>query len=77
MIISPKDTAAQFSLYIETISIEKSLSIMEAILWHCESTGMEIELAARMIVPSLKSKLQVEFEALHFLPKSNTQQLPI
>ena len=49
---------------------------MDAIVMHCESTGLEIELAAKLVSGALKSKIQLEAEELNFLPKSNTTKLP-
>jgi hypothetical protein len=50
---------------------------MDAILLHCENTGLEVEVAAKLISGVLKSKVKNEAEELHFLPKSNTAKLPI
>jgi len=72
-----KDEITTFSLTIESIAYEKNTSYMDAILLHCEETGFEIELAAKLISGALKSKIKMEAEELHFLPKSNTAKLPI
>ena len=50
---------------------------MEAIMLYCEQTGLEIELAAKLISGALKSKIQNEAEELNFLPRSNTNKLPV
>jgi hypothetical protein len=50
---------------------------MDAIILYCEETGFEVELAAKLISGVLKSKIKIEAESLHFLPKSNTAKLPI
>lgn len=72
-----KDEMTTFSLNIETIAKEKSVSYMDAIILYCNDTGLEIELAAKLISGALKAKIKVEAEELHFLPKSNTTKLPI
>lgn len=72
-----KDEIANFSLEIETMVREKSIPYMDAILLYCESTGLEVELAAKLVSSVLKSKLKAEAEELHFLPKSNTAKLPL
>jgi hypothetical protein len=72
-----KDEIATFSLMIESLAKNKEISFMEAIIQHCETSGLEIELAAKMISGALKAKLKMEAEELHFLPKSNTAKLPI
>lgn len=72
-----KDEIANFSLAIESFVREKHTTYMEAIILHCENTGLELEVAAKLISKSLKSKLKSEAENLHFLPKSKTSKLPI
>lgn len=72
-----KDEITTFSLAIEKVAKEKNTSYMDAIILHCEKTGLEVEVAAKLISGALKSKLKVEAEELHFLPKSNNKKLPI
>ena len=66
-----------FSLEIESIVSKKQVPYMDAILLYCEETGMEIEMTAKLISGSIKSKIKLEAEELHFLPKSNTARLPL
>ena len=75
--MATKDEITTFSLTIESIAYEKNTSYMDAILLYCEQTGFEIEMAAKLISGALKSKIKMEAEELHFLPKSNTAKLPI
>lgn len=72
-----KDEMTTFSLSIETIVAKKNIPYMDAVIMYCEDTGLEVELAAKMISGALKSKIQIEAEDLHFLPKSNTTKLPL
>lgn len=72
-----KDEITTFSLTIEKLAKEKNTSYMDAIILYCEQTGFEIEVAAKLISGALKSKIKMEAEELHFLPKSNTARLPI
>lgn len=72
-----KDEMTTFSLSIETIVAKKNIPYMDAIIMYCEDSGLEVELAAKLISGALKSKIQLEAEDLHFLPKSNTTKLPI
>jgi hypothetical protein len=76
-VISNREEVLQFSYKIEEIVQNKNVSYMEAIVMHCEETGFEIELVAKLVSPNLQSKLRHEAEELHFLPKSNTARLPI
>ena len=72
-----KDEMNTFSMAIETLARNKDISVMDAIIEHCTNTGLEIELAAKLISGSLKAKIKLEAEELHFLPKSNTAKLPV
>jgi len=74
---SNKDEVLTFSLTIEKLAKEKNTSYMDAIILYCEQTGFEIEVAAKLISGALKSKIKMEAEELHFLPKPNTAKLPI
>ena len=76
MMTTTRDDIAAFSYEIERIAKDKSVSVMDAIILHCENTGLEIEVAAKLISNTLKSKIRMEAEELHFLPKSNTAKLP-
>lgn len=72
-----KEEIANFSITIEKLAREKNTSYMDAIILHCEQTGFEVEVAAKLISGALKSKIKIEAEELHFLPKSNTTKLPL
>lgn len=74
--MASKEDITQFSLAIEEIVWDKDVSYMEAVLLFCEETGFEVEVAAKLISGALKSKIKLEAEELHFLPKSNTAKLP-
>lgn len=72
-----KDEMTTFSLNIETLVSKKNIPYMDAIIMYCEESGLEVELAAKLISGALKSKIQLEAEDLNFLPKSNTTKLPL
>lgn len=72
-----KDEMNTFSMAIETLAKKKNISYMDSIIEHCTETGLEIELAAKLISTSLKAKIAIEAEELNFLPKSNTAKLPV
>lgn len=71
-----KDEMTTFSLTIETLVAKNNIPYMDAVLMYCEETGLEVEIAAKLVSGALKSKIQLEAEELHFLPKSNTTKLP-
>lgn len=76
-IMANKEEIYGFSLAIEKFVQEKQTSYMDAVILYCEKTGLELEIAAKLISNSLKSKLKLEAENLHFIPKSKTHKLPI
>jgi len=75
--MATKEEITDFSMKIEELVWMKDVSYMEAIILYCEETGFELELAAKLISGNLKSKIKIEAEELHYLPKSNTAKLPI
>ena len=68
-------TKANFSIIIEKIVKAKQISYIDAIVYYCEKNEMEIESAAKLVTPTIKSKLKVEAQELHFLPQ--TSKLPL
>ena len=72
-----RDEIITFSYEIERIVYDKDVSYMDAIILYCENIGLEVEIAAKLISDTLKSKIKMEAEELHFLPRSNTTKLPL
>jgi hypothetical protein len=72
-----KEEITTFSLTIESLVKKKSVSYMDAVVMHCETTGLEVELASKLISGALKAKIKIEAEELHYLPRSNTYKLPV
>ena len=70
-----KNEIYEFSDLIEKIALDLQLNRMEAILHHCEQTGMEIEVASSLISSALKSKIEEEAQELNLLKKKS--RLPI
>ena len=68
-------TKAKFSIIIEELVHDKRLSYMEAIVYYCDNNELEVETAAKLINPVIKSKIEVEAQDLNFLPK--TSKLPL
>lgn len=73
--MATRDEKNTFSLMIEARALAQNVSCMEAIIDHCEESGLEIELAATLLNQSLKSKIEEEARDLRFLPK--TSKLPL
>ena len=70
-----KTEITEFSLLIENISYEENLSYIDSIVYHCEQTGMEIEIASTLLTSVLKAKIREEAEEINLLKK--TSKLPI
>lgn len=70
-----KEEQKEFSALIEKIVTEKRISYMDAIVFHCENSGFEIEMAASLLTPPLKSKISDEAQALNMIKK--VRALPI
>ena len=67
----------RFSMAIEELVYMKDIPYIDAITEYCNDTGLEIEVAAKLVSGVLKSKIQIEAEDLHYLEKSNTAKLPL
>ena len=65
-------SAGDFMTEIEKLVISKQMTYMEAVVYFCEQTGLEIESAASIIKSSvkLKAKIQEDAEQLNYLPKT-------
>ena len=69
------NTPKKFTLEIENIVKEKSISHMEAILWYCKKEEIEPDTVSNLITKSLKEKIEANARELNFLPRQ--AQLPI
>lgn len=70
-----KDEIRQFSELIEHIVLERDISYIDAIVWHCEQTGFELELAASLLSAPVKAKISEEAQSANLIKKVNA--LPI
>ncbi len=64
-----KEEAQTFSALIEKLMRDKNISCVDAIIYHCEKTGFEVELVAKLLTSSLKEKIKKEATVLNFLKK--------
>lgn len=55
---------------IKEIVETKKISWFDAILWHCEDTELEVEVAATLISPKLKELIEEDVSKLHMLTKA-------
>jgi len=65
----------EFSEEIELYSVDKRMSLMDAILEYCKNTGLEVEVASTLLTSSLKAKIKEEAQSLNLIKKS--AKLPI
>ena len=70
-----KEEIQIFSTLIEDLSIHLGSTRLDAILSHCESTGLEVEVASTLISPALKSKIREESEKENLVKPSS--RLPL
>jgi len=61
---------------LEKIRKEKRVSYMDAIVFYCEQNDFELEVAAKILSPHIKSQLRIEAETLNLL-KEKRERLPI
>lgn len=62
---------------IELIVAEKKIEYLDAVLYYCEQTGLEIETAAELVKKNakMKAKVRQDAESAGYFPKS--AKLPI
>ena len=71
-------TAASFAMEIEKIvSVEPDMDYIDAIVFFCESNGIEVESVSKIISKPLKEKLKCEAIELNLLKKTSHAKLPL
>jgi len=70
------DDKTKFSQAVESLANTQNISHLEALVQYCEKTGVESDVVKKLITPSLKAKLKVEAQALHYLPGGRDSRLP-
>ena len=60
------NTPKKFTLEIENIVKEKSISHMEAILWYCEQQDIEPDSVKSLVTKGLKEKIEANARELNF-----------
>ena len=65
-----KNEISEFSDLINDLAEQMSLTRMDAIIHHCETTGLEVDVASTLISSALKSKIREEAQELNLLKKS-------
>ena len=70
-----KNEISEFSELINDLAEQMGLTRMDAIIHHCETTGLEVDVASTLISSALKSKIREEAQELNLLKR--TAKLPI
>ena len=65
-----RDEIVEFSYIIENAANDQKIPCLDAILQYCESTGIEIEIAATLISTKLKSRIREEAMSNNQLKKA-------
>jgi len=75
--ITQRNETAAFEVAVSRIQSNTGLSIMDSIIMYCQRANIEVELAAKLITPALKTKLKKEAVELHFIKtrKSRTPKV--
>jgi Phage late-transcription coactivator len=72
-----KTEITEFSELIENLNYELDVGYMETIIHHCEKSGLEVEVAATLLSPALKMKIQEEAENLNLVKTKARDKLPL
>ena len=70
-----KNEISEFSDLINELAVNERMTRLEAIIYHCEQTGLEIDVASTLISSALKSKIREEAQEANLLKK--TARLPV
>ena len=62
----------EFSEMVTLLTKENKITHMDAIVHHCEQTGMEVDVASSLVSTALKAKIREEAQELNLLKKSAT-----
>ena len=69
------DSPAQFSLHIETLSLDTDQSYIETILEFCDENFVDYEDVAKLITPVLKQKILEQARLQFSMPKETSYRL--
>jgi len=65
-------TAAQFSIYIEQLAVEKRMNHMDAVLKYCADNFIEPDEIKSLINKPLRDKIEINMREANLLPKIAT-----
>ena len=67
--------AAQFSLHIEKLALEKRISHMDAVLLYCEENFIEPDEIKSLVNKTLRDKIEIDMREVNLLPKVATLEV--
>ena len=70
-------TPSKFAIEIEKIVAQEGLNYIDAILYYCDSNGLEIESITKLISKPLKERLKWDAIRLNFMKKTSRAKLPL
>lgn len=73
--MATREEMKKFSELIIELGTRKRIDYFDAIILHCEETGLEVELAAQMLTPALKAKITEQAENANMIKRTN--RLPL
>ena len=68
--MATKEEMREFAKAIEKIVADTNYTYYEAIVEYCNTTGLEVEVAATLVNNSLKEKIEMDAQDHNLLPKS-------
>jgi len=68
--MATKEEMKEFAKAIEKIVADTNYTYYEAIVEYCNTTGLEVEVAATLVNHSLKEKIEMDAQDHNLLPKS-------
>lgn len=73
-----KQEITEFSELIEQLNYDLGdISYIDTVTQHCENSGLEIEVAATLLSPALKMKIQEEAEDFKLIKTNSRDKLPL
>ncbi len=76
-ILPTEEEKRSFLVKIEEIVLDKNITYMDAVLLHCKTVDLEESVAASLIHPVLKIKIENEARNLNMLKVKRRNTLPI
>jgi hypothetical protein len=70
-----KEEIKTFSLMIEELAKKLRCNHIDAVLEHCNETGLEIEIASSLISSALKAKIREDAQDSNMIRKTSTLPL--